>query len=216
MSSKLRTAMQLVGHDVKGGRPLGDLYTTPAGATLALLEKEDFQPREAWEVAVGLGHISQVLQGCGYHVTSTDVVDRGYPNTQILNFLDAQELLAPNIISNPPFELCTEFILKAHHLGASKVAFFLKVTALEGAERSTALEYTGLTRVLVFRNRVQTLRSNTPERGTGMMAFAWFVWERGYTGKPQIDWLRYEKADSKWNPPGDVPVDGDQLQFELY
>ena len=26
-------------------------------------------------------------------------------------------------------------------------------------------------------------------KNSGTIAYAWYVWEKGYTGKPQIDWL---------------------------
>lgn len=214
-SKPTSTAMRLVGHDIKGGRPMSDLYTTPAGATLALLEKEPKWAGGVWEVAAGLGHVSWVLEHTGHTVVSTDLVDRGYPGTKVLNFLDARRLLAPNIVTNPPFNLVSEFIVKAYHLNALKVAMFLKLTALEGMERSKVLEATPLRSVYVFRNRVSTTRNNSKGESTGMMAFAWFVWELGYTGKPQIEWLTYLQAENKWNPPGDVAQDGDQLQFEL-
>ena len=25
--------------------------------------------------------------------------------------------------------------------------------------------------------------------GGGMLAFAWYIWERGFEGKPTIDWI---------------------------
>ena len=30
-----------------------------------------------------------------------------------------------------------------------------------------------------------------PPTGSDLVAFAWFVWERGYTGKPEIDCISW-------------------------
>ena len=26
-------------------------------------------------------------------------------------------------------------------------------------------------------------------KNSGTIAYAWYIWEKGYTGKPQIEWL---------------------------
>jgi hypothetical protein len=40
-------------------------------------------------------------------------------------------------------------------------------------------------------NRSLNFTRNGDEKikGGGMIAFAWFVWERGYSGKPMVEWL---------------------------
>lgn len=48
---------------------------------------------------------------------------------------------------------------------------------------------------LVFKKRQQPLRNGkandevTGKKMSSTMAFAWFVWEIGYTGRPTIKWL---------------------------
>ena len=73
---------------------------------------------------------------------------------------------------------------------------FGKLQALEGQKRATFLETTPLKTVYVFKKRQQPMRNGSeidPTNGkkwaSSTMAFAWFVWEKGYTGKPQIEWI---------------------------
>ena len=46
---------------------------------------------------------------------------------------------------------------------------------------------------LINRNYGETgvdfLKSNKKTHGGGMLAFAWYIWERGYEGKPYIEWI---------------------------
>jgi hypothetical protein len=72
---------------------------------------------------------------------------------------------------------------------------FGKLQALEGQKRATFLQTTPLKTVYVFKKRQQPLRNGiatdeiTGKKMSSTMAFAWFVWEIGYTGLPTIKWL---------------------------
>ena len=54
---------------------------------------------------------------------------------------------------------------------------------------------TPLRTVYVFKKRQQPMRNGksndeiTGKKMSSTMAFAWFVWEKGYTGKPVIEWI---------------------------
>ena len=55
-------------------------------------------------------------------------------------------------------------------------------------------ESTPLARVWVFSRRLSLNRGGTgpayPGAG-GMIAFAWYVWERGHSGPPTLGWLQH-------------------------
>lgn len=70
-------------------RQKDDFYATAPLATLLLCEKEKFSTT-VWEPCVGMGHIAEVLNQQGYEVVCSDIVDRGYPKTEIKDFLTAQ------------------------------------------------------------------------------------------------------------------------------
>jgi len=44
-----------------------------------------------WECAVGNGALAKVLETQGYDVKCTDIIDRGYPNTKVVDFLTIQK-----------------------------------------------------------------------------------------------------------------------------
>ena len=95
------------------GRQADDFYRTPPAATQALLERErDFMPPRIWEPACGDGAMSRVLEASGREVISTDLVDRGY-GVSGRDFRLERELLAPAIVTNPPFKLTDSFVSQA-------------------------------------------------------------------------------------------------------
>jgi hypothetical protein len=66
----------------------------------------------------------------------------------------------------------------------------LRLACLEGGERRKIYDSSPLARVWVFSNRLSIKRGGYEgvESG-GMIAFAWFVWEKNYQGKPTLGWL---------------------------
>jgi hypothetical protein len=168
-------------------RPEMDFYPTPPRGTHALCDVDGF-PSAIWEPACGDGAMSKVLMERGYDVVSTDIEPRGY-GTQ-LDFLETVELMAPSIVTNPPFTMAEEFAEHALSLGCKKLALLCKLAFLEGVSRSAWLEKTPLAKVYVFKRRLKFTRNGDENiKGGGMIAFAWFVWEKGYTGRPMIGWI---------------------------
>lgn len=170
-------------------REKDDFYPTPPEATEALLAVETFSGR-VWEPACGDGAISRVLEAAGYDVVSSDLVDRGYGESRI-DFLLEQVARGQNVVTNPPYKLAVPFIRHSLRLAAGKTAMLLRLAFLEGAARKKLFESTPLARVHVFSDRVQFKRGGTDagKGNGGMIAFAWFVWDNAYSGKPQIGWL---------------------------
>jgi len=181
-----KMAQSIVG--TSPGRPKGDFYPTPAYVTEALLSQEDFDG-SVWECACGDGAMSIVLKKAGYFVVSTDLFDRGYGATGV-DFLKTDALLCPNIVTNPPFSLAEAFVEHAiFDLNVNKLALFAKLAFLEGQKRTALLVKTPLKDVYIFRKRVTLTRNGEKQRSTGMLAFAWYVWEYGFAGKPRISWI---------------------------
>ena len=167
-------------------RPELDFYPTPRRGTVSLLNVESFAG-DVWECACGDGMMSRVIEE-KHNVISTDIEPRGYGGQ--LDFLKSADLLAPNIITNPPFILAQEFAEHALELGCIKLALLCKLAFLEGVSRSAWLEKTPLKAVHVFKRRLKFTRNGDENiKGGGMLAFAWFVWERGYSGRPMIGWI---------------------------
>lgn len=171
----------------RANREKDDFYPTPPEGTEALLRVESFAG-DIWEPACGDGAISKVLEAAGYSVISTDLVDRGYGEPRV-DFLMEWQGRAPNIVTNPPFKMVAPFVRKSLALTTGKAAMLLRLACLEGAERGEIFETSPLARVWVFRRRLSMYRAGQSNGQTGMIAFAWFVWEHGHQGPPTLGWL---------------------------
>lgn len=190
MSDVLVNTAQRVKRYTAGERQPDDFYATPARCTEALLRHERF-PVPVWEPACGDGAIAAVLQKAGHVVVATDLVDRGFGVAR-RDFLMEFELLAPAIVTNPPFKLADEFTLHALRLGAEKLAIFQRTAWVEGAARLASLwrPYPPV-RIWQFARRQTLWRGDDELRkdNGGAIAFAWFVWERGFSGAPSLGWI---------------------------
>lgn len=183
---------RLIGAESSSVREKDDFYATPPEATKALLDVERFDG-PIWEPACGDGAISNVLAGAGYQVVSTDLVNRGYGQAGI-DFLLEYRPQAPNIVTNPPFKLSTDFVRKALRLTTGKVAMLLKVGFLEGIGRADVFDEAPFARLWVFRARQSFLKGGTEPKSMngrgGMIAYGWFIWDREHKGTPTLGWLR--------------------------
>jgi len=176
------------------GRPELDFYPTPPEATKALLPHIDYWKGPIWEPACGDGAISRVLKKWYQDrvIISTDLHDYGYGKSGV-DFL--QETWRPGnckiIVTNPPYKLATQFITHALEIGCTKIAMLMKLAALEGQERSQILEASPLLKVLVFRKRLTMTRNGDYYKNSGMIAFAWYLWDtdKPHGLPPMIGWL---------------------------
>ena len=177
-----------IGDGKPENRQKEDFYPTPPEATYSLLDREKFIGN-IWECACGDGAISKILEEKKYNVYSSDLIDRGYGDTGI-DFLKTYRR-TDNIITNPPFKLGTEFVYQACHLASKKVAMLCRINFLEGVARGKMFKNTPLKNVYVFSRRITFINPDSGKKshGGGMLAFAWFIWEKDYNGKPTIDWI---------------------------
>ena len=170
-----------------------DYYATDPEAVESLLEREDFVPY-VWECACGEGHISEVLKKHGYFVKSSDLYDRGYPETEIIDFLKVKKEeikfgVSRDIITNPPYKFAKEFVEHALKISmdGTKVAMFLKLTFLEGKSRKDLFEKYKPKVIYVFSNRIDCWKNGIkPEKPQKAVCYAWFVWVKGYKGETII------------------------------
>lgn len=175
-------------------REENDYYATSPKAVELLLEKEDFLPK-IWECAAGEDHIANVLRMKGHEVWSTDIIDRT-GHTQVLDFLTTNIKYDGDIITNPPYKYAQEFV--EHALDSirqgNKVAMYLKLTFLEGKNRQRLFNRKDLRTVYVMAGRMGCakngdFRNKEDQTESGAVAFAWFVWQKGYNGDPVIKWI---------------------------
>lgn len=181
----------IIGHGANPlGRPPTDFYRTPEIATLKLLTKEKFQG-PVLEPACGDGAMSEVLKAQGYSVQSQDLYQLGY-GLSGMNFLEYNTSW-PSIVTNPPFNQAEEFVwqgLKLTEMYKGKLALLLRLSFLEGQKRKEMFENTPLKNVYVFSKRVTFTRPDDKDKSySGMMAYAWYVWDWTYDGVPRLGWI---------------------------
>lgn len=173
-------------------RQAEDYYATEPKATEILLQNETFSP-VVWECACGEGHMAKVLEAAGYEVISTDLVNRGYGDPEPFDFLkDTLEDFDGDIITNPPYKFAKEFVETAMETVSEghKVAMFLKLQFLEGKARKEMFAKYPPETVYVFSSRVLCAKNGEFEKyPSSAVAYAWFVWKKGYSGCPQIKWV---------------------------
>lgn len=186
MNNQISKAHSIVGHSK--GRPEGDFYPTPDFATIELLKREKFNG-SIYECACGDGAIAKLLPKEN-KIYATDLYDRGYGKSGV-DFIkhDFKGWKCNNIITNPPYSLAQDFIEKALQVTTDKVAMLLKLQFLEGAKRYDMFKSTPFKKILVFSKRLTLSRNGVKQKNSGMICFAWFIWEHGYAENPTIDWI---------------------------
>lgn len=174
-------------------REIDDYYATEPKAAELLCDLVEFN-HNIWECACGSGCLSEVFKNRGYNVYSTDLIDRGY-GTGGVDFLQCTEPFNGDIITNPPYKYAQAFIEKALELipKGNKVVMFLKVQFLEGKARRELFEksppkviYVSSSRLLCAKNaEFQKMRDG----GGSAVAYAWYIWEKGYKGDTVVKWF---------------------------
>ncbi|MDR7058590.1 MULTISPECIES: hypothetical protein [unclassified Sphingopyxis] len=165
-----------------------DFFPTPAWATHALIDNEDFRG-DIWEPACGDGAMSRVLETTGNKVISSDLHDRGYGEADH-DFLDSWRR-APNIVTNPPYNAAEGFVRAGVDRSSAKFAMLLRLAFLEGANRQrTIFTDAPPSRVWVFSERITFYPAGAVQKGTGTTAYAWFVWDKEASGGTELKWLK--------------------------
>lgn len=170
-----------------------DYYCTPPNVVEELLKREIFNSY-ILEPAVGGGHIAKVLKSYGYKVQGMDIVDRGYKETIIKDFLSSTKddlKFSPDIITNPPYSKAAEFVKHALDISmdSTKVAMLLKIQFLESKKRYELFKKYPPKRIYVFVSRINCGKNGVFGKESSAVCYAWFIWEKGYGGLPKIDWI---------------------------
>lgn len=165
-----------------------DLYETPEWVTLALLPHLPVIKGIVWEPAQGSGKMATALERFGgFGVIGSDI---GAGNDfMLLN--DLPNLMVAAIITNPPYELATEFI--DHSLGLMEpskgvVAMLLR-TDFDHAKGRRRL-FSGcvaFAKKVVLTRRIMWFEPEPGSKGKSpSFNHAWFIWDCRHTGAPTL------------------------------
>lgn len=174
-------------------REENDYYATEPKAIEWLMTLEPLN-KNIWECAVGGGHLADVLIQHGYNVKCSDIIKRcEYAET--LDFLTTDVKYDGDVVTNPPYKFAKEFIEKAIEVvnDGNKVAMFLKIQFLEGKARKQLFAKYPPKTIYVSSSRLLCAKNadfkGMIAGGGSAVAYAWFVWEKGFKGKTTIEWF---------------------------
>lgn len=185
-------------------RPKGDFYETPTSLVTELL-KENIALGRVWECASGNDAIVRVLRRNKIDCFGSDI-EKGF------DFLKDNQIESfDTILTNPPFSLWDEFIMKAKEYNPKRIIMIGRVNYfgtyarnLKPSERNENQieKYKGSERiwdhlktVYIFNLMVdyQTLPREDGLFNVGALVTGWFEWERDYEGDPAIKILDIQK-----------------------
>ena len=171
-------------------REKNDFYATDPRALELLLELEAFW--NVLEPACGEGHLSKVLIEGGIHGKSIDLIDRGFGEQR--DFFSVTKWDG-DIVTNPPYKYALQFVKHALNIipDRRKVAMFLKVQFLEGKKRGEFFRDTPPAVVYISSSRILCAKNadfdGFTKNGGSAVAYAWFIWQKGYIGQPVLKWF---------------------------
>lgn len=174
-----------------------DFYATPKIALDKLfLELEKLKinlPKIIIEPSVGTGSIAIPFCEKGYSIIGFDIIDRGFPNTNVADWLTVSRPDIDNlaIVANFPYNKIQDHT--EHSLSVLKDGEYLielaKIQFLEGKARREMFNKNPPKYVLVFSERIKCLANGENTGGSSAICFCWYIFQKGFKGMPQVDWL---------------------------
>ena len=94
------------------------------------------------------------------------------------------------VITNPPFRLAEEFVLRALRVARHGVAILARTVFLESVGRYGAIfRDNPPTKFAQFTERVPMVRGRLDIKATTATGYAWLVWEKYSIGNPRLMWV---------------------------
>jgi hypothetical protein len=164
-----------------------DLYETPEWVTAALLPHLPRQLIHIWEPAQGSGKMARALVKSGGLVTGSDVAT----GDDFLLLSSTPHLMIDAIITNPPYELGTEFCAHALSLMEANggVSAMLMRTDFDHAKGRSFLfrDCPAFAKKVVLTKRIVWFEPEPGAKGKSpSFNHAWFVWDWKHEGPPTI------------------------------
>lgn len=159
-------------------RKENDNYATPSWVTRALVPHIPDRIQYIYEPAAGSGKMVRVLGAAGYQVGADDISE----GRDFLQCIAKQQA----IISNPPYSLATEFIVKAISLTYPRgfVAMLLRTDFDHAKTRADLFAHSAIfSKKLVLTKRIKWFENST---GSPSFNHAWYLWDWLNKGPPTI------------------------------
>lgn len=191
-----------------------DFFPTPPWATRALtceiLDERVLRSKTCWEPAAGAGHMSDVLRETFAHVVESDVHDYDI-GARIGSFvgdgLDVVEtpVAIDWIITNPPFNLAEQFVVRALRDADCGVAMLVRLQWLESETRySSIFRDFQPAMIALFADRVSMVHKRWDPAARGATSYAWVIWfTRDLKASTRFRWIA-PGAELRHSRPDDI------------
>lgn len=172
-----------------------DDFPTPPWATRALIEhvladKLSLATLTCLEPACGAGHMAKVLKEYFADVQCADAHPYGYAPVRDFLASPHEALTYDWVITNPPFRLAEEFVLRALNIARKGVAILARTVFLESVGRyENIFKRQPPSKFAQFTERVPMVKGRLDSRATTATGYAWLVWEKGVTAPPRLMWI---------------------------
>jgi hypothetical protein len=172
-----------------------DNFPTQPWATRALIEhildrRHELRTKTCLEPACGAGHMAKVLKEYFRSVASSDAHSYGYGEVRDFLRYPFAARSFDWVITNPPFRMSEEFVLRALDIARDGVAIFARSVFLESVGRYRNLfEYTPPSKFAQFTERVPLVKGRLEKDASTATSYAWLVWEKGANNLPRLMWI---------------------------
>jgi hypothetical protein len=172
-----------------------DDFPTPPWATRALVEhvlgnKKTLVSQTCLEPACGAGHMAKVLSEYFRDVHASDAYDYGYGIKRDFISHPFETNSVDWVITNPPFRLGEEFILKALNIARHGVAILARTVFLESVGRFERIfRDQPPTKFAQFVERVPMVKGRLDIKASTATGYAWLVWEKSGSQIPRLMWV---------------------------
>ena len=163
-----------------------DLYETPEWATVALLPHLPQRSLSIWEPACGSGKMVEPLMRAG-DVYATDI----HEGSDFLSYVATAGEAVNAIITNPPYELATQFCEHALRLMepcAGMVAMLLRTDFDHAKSRAYLFrDCPAFAKKVVLTRRIAWfVEANGKPKASPSFNHAWYIWDWRNSGAPTI------------------------------
>jgi hypothetical protein len=171
-----------------------DDFPTPPWATRALLEHVLDTPTltnlSCLEPACGAGHMAKVLKEYFGDVRYSDAYQYGYGPVRDYLSYPYEANAVDWVITNPPFRLAEEFVLRSLTVARRGVAILARTVFLESSGRYREIFYNSPPSIFAqFVERVPMVKGRLDIKATTATGYAWFVWDKHSVEAPRLAWV---------------------------
>ena len=172
-----------------------DDFPTPPWATRALLEhvmrdKGNLKRMSCLEPACGAGHMAKVLKEYFGDVRCSDAFDYRYAPVRDFIARPYEANAVDWVITNPPFRLAEEFVLRGLVVARRGVAILARTVFLESVGRYDRIfRSSPPAKFAQFVERVPMVKGRLDSKATTATGYAWLVWDKAHKSAPEVVWI---------------------------